>query len=150
MTSRTLISDPGGTTRLIKRWFASDAGGVTRFAKRVFISDPGGVARLIFATQVTGSASPTFVQASGFGPITLTTPITTVTASGGVPGYTYAWTWQSGGGGITITSPSTASTAFNAHLAAGASKNGTAMCTVTDTIGDQGFAFCSVLFSTTN
>jgi len=73
-----------------------------------------------------------------------------VTASGGVPGYTYAWTWQSGGGGITITSPSTASTAFNAFLGAGASKNGTAMCTVTDTVGHQGFAFCSVLFTTTN
>jgi hypothetical protein len=151
MTARTLISDSGSVVRLTKRWLASDSGSVVRLAKRVFVSDSGGVARLIFANQVTATASPSTCMASGFGPITLTTNTTTVTAVGGIPPYTYLWTLSGASGPtITITNPTGATTAFTAHVGAGATAVAAATCTVTDSIGDIGQASVGVIITTTN
>lgn len=150
MTARTLVVDSGGTTRLTKRWLAVDSGGVTRLAKRVLIVDAGSVTRLIFANQVNAVATPSFETRSALGPATLTTGVTTCSATGGISPYTFAWSWQSGGASIVITSPSTASTAFSASISPGSDFTGTAQCTVTDTLGDVGIATCSVHIFATN
>jgi hypothetical protein len=150
MTARTLIVDAGGTTRLVKKWWVIDAGGTARMAKRVFVIDSGGTPRLIFANTVNAIATPTNEHASGFAPITLTTGVTTASATGGIPPYTFHWTWSSGGSGITITSPLTAATAFSAHINPGDTLTGVAQCTVTDSIGNIGFAFCGVSITATN
>lgn len=63
---------------MVKKWWAIDSGNVARFAKRVFLIDSGSVARLIFATQVVASITPTNAFVTGVG--TLTTNF--VTASG--------------------------------------------------------------------
>jgi len=52
MASRTIISDSGGTERVVKRWGIVDSGGTTRMAKRVFIVDSGGTARQIFSSGI--------------------------------------------------------------------------------------------------
>jgi hypothetical protein len=150
MSNRIEASDAGGVTRFTKRLFASDPGGVVRLIIRGFVSDPGGVTRFIYSGQVSATATPSTESASGFAPTFLTTGTTTTTATGGVPGYTFAWTWQSGGTGITITSPSTASTAFSASLSPGDNLTGVAQCTVTDTVGHTGIATCSVHLRSTN
>ena len=150
MGARTLLVDSGGVTRQGKRWAIVDAGGVTRFAKRIFIVDSGSAAHLVFSPNIVAVASPTGESASGFAPINLATGTTTVTASGGSPPYTYAWTWQTGGVGINIGSPSSASTNFGAFLNPGDNLHGTALCTVTDSVGTTGTATCTVHISSTN
>lgn len=150
MTNRILASDSGGTARQAKRLFVSDSGGVSRLVVRGFISDSGGVTRFIYSGVVSASASPSSVSRSGFAPTTLVSSATLVTATGGVPGYTYAWTWQSGGTGIAIDSPSTASTTFSAGINPGDHLSGVAQCAVTDTVGHQGIATCHVSFIATN
>jgi hypothetical protein len=150
MSVRTFIVDGGGTTRFVKKLFVIDSGSVARQIIKGWVIDSGGTARLVYSGQVVANASPSTEHASGFGPTTVTTGVTTVTATGGVPPYTFAWVWQSGGVGITITSPSTASTAFSAHINPGDTLSGQAQCTVTDSVGHQGLAFCAVLITATN
>lgn len=101
-------------------------------------------------TPLTAVAAPISESATGFAPITKTTGVTNVTASGGTPGYTYAWTWQSGGTGITITSPSTAATAFSSALNPGDDFTGTALCTVRDSLGNAAFCTVAVHIHATN
>lgn len=80
------------------------------------------------------SVSPGSVSGSGSG-TSQTTGAAVVTASGGTPAYTYAWTWFSGGASITTTSPTSASTTFSTTgLAAGSTVSGVARCTVTDSL----------------
>jgi hypothetical protein len=150
MTQRIEASDSGGTTRQPKRLLASDSGGTVRLIIRGLVSDSGGTTRFIYSGAVAAVASPSTESASGFAPITLTTGTTTVTATGGVPGYTFSWTFSSGGAGITITSPSSASTAFNASIVPGDNLTGVAQCTVTDTVGHIGIATCIVHIFSTN
>lgn len=144
MTARTLIVDSGSTTRLVKKWWAIDSGNVARFAKRVFLIDSGSVARLIFATQVVASITPTNAFVTGVG--TLTTNFVTASGTGGIPPYTFAWSFQSGGVGITITHPTAAATAFTGHVGSGQELTGTAQCVLTDSIGDvSNAATCMVV-----
>jgi hypothetical protein len=150
MSVRTFIVDGGGTTRFIKKLFVIDSGGTPRQIIKGWVIDSGGTARLVYSGQVVATAVPANEHASGFAPITLTTGVTTVGVTGGVPAYTFAWVWQSGGTGITITSPSTASTAFSGHINPGDMLTGTAQCTVTDSVGHQGVAFCNVSLTATN
>lgn len=150
MSVRTFVVDSGSVSRLVTRLFVIDSGGTPRQVIKGWVIDAGGVARLVYSGQVTAVASPNNEHAAGFAPITLTTGVTTVTASGGVPGYTYAWTWFSGGSGITITNPSGAATAFSAHINGGDHLSGTALCTVTDTVGHTGTATCIVSITATN
>lgn len=151
MSARTLISDASAVVRLTKRWFASDSGGVVRLAKRVFLSDSGGTARLIFANQVIVPVAPTSAFAIGLGPITLTTNTVTASPTGGVAPYTYAWTLTGASGPtLTPTNPSGATTAFTAHVGAGATALATGICTVTDSIGDVGIGSCVVEVTTSN
>jgi hypothetical protein len=149
MSNRTFVVDSGNTSRFVKRLFVVDSGNVSRLVIRAFVVDSGGVTRFIYSGQVFATASPTTESAGGLAPGVVTTGTTTVTATGGVPGYTYAWTWQSGGASITITSPASASTAFTAFVNHGSSFSGTALCTVTDTVGHIGTATCAVFIFAT-
>jgi hypothetical protein len=75
---------------------------------------------------------PGSAEVSTFGAAATTSSVT-VTATGGTPGYTYAWTFTAGGTGITIDSPTSAATTFSASsMDEGDSFSGTARCTVTD------------------
>lgn len=48
MAARTIVTDSGGTERLVKRAIAIDSGGTARVAKRIFIVDSGGTSRLVY------------------------------------------------------------------------------------------------------
>jgi hypothetical protein len=98
---------------------------------------------------LTAVSSPSSAIKSGAAPATVTTAVSTVTATGGSPPYTYAWTWSSGGASITITNPTGNATAFKATLFTGANFTGTALCTVTDSASHTATASVSVnIFST--
>lgn len=77
-----------------------------------------------------------------------TSPVTsesvTVTPTGGVAPFTYAWTKLSGSG--SINSPTTATTTFNANVPDGDSLIGNYRCTATDAIGSFATADCDVEF----
>lgn len=83
-------------------------------------------------STLAGSASPASISVTSYVG-SMTSAAVVITASGGTPGYTYAWTWLSGGSGITITSPGAASTTFSVTgMARYEDRNGTARCTITD------------------
>jgi hypothetical protein len=98
------------------------------------------------ASAVSATASPT-IESTSSNATTQTTGTTSVSASGGSAPYTYAWTWQSGGVGISINSPNSAATSFTASglNASGETRSGVAICTVTDSLGQQ--ATCTVSVS---
>jgi hypothetical protein len=86
-----------------------------------------GVTVTLIASASPGSASSVSTSASQ------TTGSVVVSATGGTPAYTYAWTWLSGGSGITITSPSAASTTFSAATLGDAeTRTCIARCTISD------------------
>ena len=88
---------------------------------------PASASGALGALVTPGSASAITSTASA------TTGSVTVTATGGTPGYTYAWTFTAGGTGITIDSPTSAATTFSAAgMTEGDSLSGTARCRVTD------------------
>jgi hypothetical protein len=85
-----------------------------------------------FVPALTLAASPESV--SGVSTLgTVVTNGTTVTPTGGVSPYTYAWTRVSGVG--EISSPTSASTAFYYNAPGFANYTGTFRCTVTDSLG---------------
>jgi hypothetical protein len=93
------------------------------------------------ASLPSASASPTSLSVTSSS-TPLTTGAVTVTASGGVSPYRYAWTftWISHTDGATesINSPSSATTTFTASgMSAGNTDTGTGKCTVTDSLGQQ-------------
>lgn len=79
-------------------------------------------------------------------PATLTTPSTTVTVSGGIPGYTYAWSFITDAANIVINSPSSATTTFSSTGSNGQSRTGTARCTITDSLGITAYADVTLKF----
>jgi len=92
------------------------------------------------ASSVTSALSayafPTSVSRSatlGPNPRFVISPPTTVTASGGTPPYSYAWTIIDGSGGVTIDYPTFPDTTFSgSNNLDGTVKWATARCTVTD------------------
>lgn len=83
-------------------------------------------------STLAASVSPTNASVVGY-ISSLSTNSVTVTASGGTPGYTYAWTWVSGGTSVTTTSPTAAATNFSATgMVKYEDRGGTARCTITD------------------
>lgn len=99
------------------------------------------------ASIPTAKAAPTSVSVTGSA-ASETTPSTTVTPTGGLAPYTYAWTWSVGGTSITIGSPSSATTTFNnGSMTSGSTLTGTAKCTVTDALGQTCIATVAVSLS---
>jgi len=89
------------------------------------------------AAALSATASPTSLSATGAS-TSIETGASTVTASGGVGGYTYAWSFISGGADMVILNGATRSASFESTsaLAAGDTATGTAQCLVTDSLGD--------------
>lgn len=93
---------------------------------------------------LTASASPTTLSVTGAS-ASESTGSTTVSASGGQAPYSFDWTWQTGGSGISINAASSATTSFTSiGLPAGNTYSGTALCTVTDSLGSQTTTTCAV------
>lgn len=86
-----------------------------------------------YAPALTAAASPTSVTGFSYGGGTAVTNTTTVTPTGGLGPYTYAWVRVSGLGGITA--PTNATTAFFTTLPGGGDQSGVFRCTVTDSLG---------------
>lgn len=85
------------------------------------------------AAGLSGSASPSSIQHDYSGSTSATSGSVTVTATGGTPGYTYAWTHVSGSTDVTVTSASAAATTFGVTgLSDGATKSAIKRCTITD------------------
>lgn len=118
------------------------------------ITEPDGNGIAAASSSVTAvlaaAASPTaHTMSQVVSPSTLftfTTPSTTVTASGGVPGYSYSWAFVSGGDGIVINSSTSAVTTFSSTATSPASRTGTARCTVTDNLGITAYADVGLKF----
>jgi hypothetical protein len=96
----------------------------------------GGAWKLAFSVALAGVAAPTSLSGSGSHPALITTTAsTTCTASGGTPGYTYAWTYVSGDGSIAPTATSSATTSFQRFCVAAGTFNAVFKCVVTDSLG---------------
>lgn len=96
------------------------------------------------ATAVSATISPSSLESLSAA-TSQTTGSTTVTASGGIAPYIYAWGWHTGGPGISIVSPTAATTNFSASgMTQPTTRSGTAICTVTDSVGQQTQVTCSV------
>lgn len=96
------------------------------------------------ATSLAVGISPSSLSVTGASS-SESTGSTTVSVSGGVPPYSYSWAWQSGGSGISINSPSSATTSFTGTgLTPGTNESGTAICAVTDSVGQHGTTTCTV------
>lgn len=114
------------------------------YGQQTTVTVPVTIAR---ATQVSASISAGSLSVTGASAAE-STASTTVTASGGIGPYTFAWGWQSGGAGITIGSPAAATTDFSTSaLSPGTTDSGTAVCTVTDSIGQTATVTCAVSIS---
>jgi hypothetical protein len=88
----------------------------------------------VIRLAMTASASPTSLYKTG-PTASQTTASTTVTPSGGVSPYTYAWTLLSGSA-LTVNSPTAATTTFSkTGMISGDSFDATYRCTVTDSTG---------------
>jgi hypothetical protein len=119
------------------------------------VTDSASNTNTVFVSvEISETASAVTVSESGTPVITgtagsETTPAAVASPSGGLAPYTYAWTFSVGGASIVITSPTAASTTFSASglSSAGETRSGTAVCTVTDSLGQTGT--CSVSVSIT-
>ena len=111
-------------------------------AKDFFVSGGGG--------NLAVEASPISAIGTGLSgeAVAVTSNVVTLTATGGTPGYTYAWEETSEGSGITILSPASAGTRFRATLEPFDTVFGTFRGTVTDARGRT--AFVDVEASLTN
>lgn len=98
-----------------------------------------------YTSSLTASASPSLVSgttASG-SPVTITSDSATVTPSGGLGPYAYNWD----GGGSSPTSATSATTAFTSTVVPGGTFEGTAACTVTDSLGATAAATVSIFLN---
>jgi hypothetical protein len=150
MAARTFVIDAGGTARLFKTPWVIDPGGTARKLKKIWVIDVGGTARLVFSGAVVPVATPNTAQASGLGPATLQTNFVLVTATGGSPPYTFAWSRVSGSAVPVPTSFTSASVAWGCHITAGSNFVATWQCAVTDTGNTTGLVQVTVNIQATN
>lgn len=119
---------------------------------RAFIGQPGypasgPISLSDFLGKSAGSSLAVFISGtpegyrSGTGSVT--TPAAAATATGGTPGYSYAWTRISGDV-FTINSPASPSTTFTATVTGGSFKQGVYRCTATDGVAATAFADVTV------
>jgi hypothetical protein len=141
MTASLRILDAAPTDRMVTAMQVIDAGSVDRTVVEGRIFDMNGIDRVFFTTASTLAASASPETVSGFtsGSGTCTTNNVTVTPSGGVSPYTYAWAVVSHDSGVapTADAPSAATTAFSqTSIGANEYYSATFRCTVTDDLGD--------------
>lgn len=97
-----------------------------------------------FASVVTLSASPLEVEGIRFGFGVVVTDAATVTPSGGLAPFTYAWTGVSGVG--TPSNPTSATTTFTHAPGSGETETGVFQCQVTDSLGQTATAQVTATF----
>ena len=100
-------------------------------------------------SAISAVAAPTEVSVTKTGAParTVTTPVVTVTPTGGVLPYSYAWARVGGDASVSATNPAFASTAFQALINA-TEKAATFRCTVTDGAGSLVTCDVSAFFQT--
>lgn len=132
-----------GTWQTLKT-VAVNVGGTWQTVKSVWMN-VGGTWQRVFNSILTAIASPTSVSgtASGTVVVTVVSSATTVTVTGGTPGYTYSWALVSGNA-LTITSPSSATTTFSRSMSGNTSVTAVYRCTVHDAVGSTATADVSV------
>jgi hypothetical protein len=149
MTARLRIRDDTNTLRTIDgtgstRIRMRDSGNTLRTLTRIRMRDPDNVLRVVYdvsgASSFSASASPTGIAGHTAG-TTITTRITTVTATGGTPPYTYAWTKLSWTNATppTINSPAAAATTATQTNCSDVD-NATIRCTVSDSASNHATA----------
>jgi hypothetical protein len=135
-----VIRDGTNTPRTITDIQVRDGTNTPRTITEIRVRDSNNVSRIVFSTgsPLEATASPENVFGFDIGTGTATTDLTTVTPTGGVAPYTYAWavTTYSGGVAPEADSPTLANTTFTqTGLSSGEYTNATFVCTVTDDDG---------------
>lgn len=134
------VMDAGGVLQTVARFGLWDGTKIVQ-ALRIKVMDPDGVTlRTVatFAAPLSATAAPSPVTKTHLGTSgdNVTTAVVTVTPTGGIGPYTYAWSVLSYSSAIspTIAAPSNASTSFT-QPAVDISETATFRCTVTDADG---------------
>jgi hypothetical protein len=130
-STNTVIAKTDTTTRYYwVRLLASDGGTSSTNPTTTGLA----AAAATISTALNAAASPSSLSTSGTA-TSLTTASTTVTPTGGISPYTYAWTRISGSTSIAANSASSATTTFTGtSLASGTTYNAVFRCTVTDNV----------------
>lgn len=142
-----LVSGSGGAATNLRNAgsdlntrYASRTSGSITTGIRIAGSDIGATRFQALATVV-ASLSPGSLSGNRTGAgLAVTSGSVTCTASGGTPGYTYAWEWVSGDGLMTINSPTGATTSFQRTMANGESAAAYYRCKVTDSAARVGYS----------
>ena len=100
-------------------------------------------------SPLTASASPAFLNGLKIGTGAITKS-TTVTASGGVPPYSYSTIWSSGGAGLSVINGGTSNPGASGSNSPTNTYTGTLRCRVTDAESNYVDVFISVDFSWEN
>lgn len=133
------MRDGGNVPQTIVELQVRDGANTPRDLTELRVRDSNNVSRIIFSTAspLNASASPPDVFGYDVGAGTATTNDTTVTPTGGVPGYTYLWTVGTYSGLVPIiNSPTAATSTFTqSGLSSGEYNFATFICTVTDSNG---------------
>lgn len=147
----TVIVRDTSTLRTISELQVRDGGNVARDIEEIRVRDSNNISRIVFSTAVplSAGASPDPVSGITAGTGTATTDSTTVTATGGVPPYTYAWTVLTYDNAIspTIGSPSSNVTDFTqTNIGPAESYTAQFQCLVTDDDGNFIAAPCNAFW----
>jgi hypothetical protein len=133
-----LIRDTGGTQRVITAIQVRDAGGTARTISEVRVRDSNSVSRLVFSlgSALSATADPPAVGGVAYVTGNVTTIATTVTPSGGVSPYTYAWAVLTHSN-VTPPTPGAPTSATTGFFQSGVVTYDVAdfRCTVTDDVG---------------
>lgn len=145
------IRDGAGNARSVTGIKVRDAGGVLRTVQMARVRDGSGTLRTVFTAMSAAPSAPNVYGTAGsFGPggvFVQSSPVT-VTVSGGVAPFTYAWTRDSGSATINATLPAAATTRFSATVPYDSEVSANFVCTVTDANGAT--ATASVLATLTH
>lgn len=133
------VRDPDNVGRMASAISFRDHANVSRQAQIMKVRDAGNVSRLIYPPlNATASPSPCTITkgapSTSYPGFIVDTPLCTVTPTGGIPPYTYAWGYVSGNVPAGFNPTSAANQWGNSFSAAG-SVSGVNSCTVTDSTG---------------
>ncbi len=134
-----IIRDDTNTPRTVTALVIRDGTNTPRTITELWVRDSSNTPRLVYSTSspLSAIASDYNVAGNDAGTGTATTNATTITPSGGVAPYTYAWTTLSYDGGVppNINAPTSATTTFTqTSIGPGVFIFASFRCTVTDAV----------------